>query len=469
MRSILWFRGHDLRLRDHRALQAAARAERMICVFFAGGDVLGPGAERPHHRQFLLDALVDLSSSLASRGSQLVVAEGDAIEQLPALARRWRIDVVHGLAAYDPRGRAVQDALGTRLEADLELHDGYTLHDPGSLRTGSHAPYSVFTPFARAFRARVPIAGPGPAPRRLPPLPEGFEVPATAVDDLTGLGPVRNERIQPGGEQAGRARLRKFLDIAADYPEHRDRMDLEGTSRLSADLKFGTLSPRQVWAAVADAAAPSRATAVFQNELIWREFNVSTLFDRPELAESPFRADWAGFDWREDDAGWAAWVHGRTGYPVVDASARQLLAEGFVHNRARMISASFLTKHLLVDYARGEAHYMEHLTDGEPAQNLAGWQWSAGCGCDAQPWFRIFNPVTQGRKFDPDGDYVRRWVPELRQMDGHWIHHPWEAPPEALESAGVRLGEDYPRPIVDHREARERFLARAKAHLDRGR
>jgi deoxyribodipyrimidine photo-lyase len=287
-----------------------------------------------------------------------------------------------------------------------------------------------------------------------------------SCDDL-GIG--RNPRLQSGGERAAQGRLRTFLHgPAADYAESRDRMDLDGTSRLSADLKFGTLSVRQLWAAVADALGDTQSARSYQNELIWREFTHSTLWDRPELMEEPFRANFRGFPWREDEADWDAWVDGRTGYPVVDAAARQLLSEGFVHNRARMVSASFLTKHLMIDYRHGESHYMRYLTDGDWAQNNAGWQWSAGCGCDAQPYFRVFNPVTQGKKFDPEGDYVRRWVPELAKMPAKYVHCPWEAAEALLEDAGVRLGDDYPRPVVEHKLARQRYLDAASKHLKGG-
>ncbi len=245
-------------------------------------------------------------------------------------------------------------------------------------------------------------------------------------------------------------------------------MDRAKTSRLSADLKFGTISARQVWTAVGNSTVRASAASAFINEIIWREFSHSSLWDRPELLHTPFRPGFVGFPWEHDPALWQAWAIGETGYPVVDAASRQLLGEGFVHNRARMKSASFLTKHLLIDYRRGEAHYMKHLTDGDWAQKNAGWQWSAGCGCDAQPYFRIFNPVTQGKKFDPDGEYVRRWVPELGRMPARFIHHPWEAPDDVLRRAGVRLGETYPGPVVEHRFARERFLAVANEHLKGG-
>jgi deoxyribodipyrimidine photo-lyase len=263
---------------------------------------------------------------------------------------------------------------------------------------------------------------------------------------------------------------RFFAKRARDYATARDRMDLDGTSRLSQDLHFGLLSPREVWHAAHEALPRNgRALASFTNELLWREFAHHILWDRPWLLERPFRREFSGFPYRRAPRDLAAWKEGWTGYPVVDASARQLLAEGFVHNRARMISASFLTKDLLVDFREGERHYLSFLTDGDWANNDAGWQWSAGCGCDAQPYFRVMNPVTQGESFDPDGAYVKRWVPELARLDAEYIHAPWTAPADALAAAGVVLGKTYPRPIVDHKEARARFLATAKKHLEASR
>jgi deoxyribodipyrimidine photo-lyase len=279
---------------------------------------------------------------------------------------------------------------------------------------------------------------------------------------------------------AARRRLQRFFAGTAGrgYAEGRNRLDLDGTSRLSCDLKFGTLSVRTVWTAAARQLRGT-ARATFLNELVWREFMHSTLADRPELTSKPFRAAFNGFPWRyplspvnasaKADARaareWRTWVTGHTGYPVVDAAARQLLAEGFVHNRARMIAASFLTKHLLIDYRRGEDHYMRWLTDGDWANNNGGWQWSAGCGADAQPYFRVFNPITQGETFDPTGAYVRRWIPEIAGLPDAYLHAPWTAPASALRAAHVVLGRDYPRPVVEHRWARERFLRTAAAFL----
>jgi len=267
--------------------------------------------------------------------------------------------------------------------------------------------------------------------------------------------------VQPGGEVHAHTRLQAFIrGPIGTYGVDRDRMDRPGTSRLSADLKFGTLSVKTVWQAAAGAGQGDSGRR-FLNELLWREFSHHLLWEWPGLLRKPFRPDFADFPWRTDDEAWRTWTAGRTGYPVVDAAARQLLAEGFVHNRARMVAASFLTKHLLLDYRLGEAHYLRWLTDGDWAQNSAGWQWSAGCGCDAQPWFRIFNPTAQGLKFDPDGAYVKRWVPELANCPTAFIHEPWKAP------KSLRSRFEYPEPIVDHAFARQRFLATAKRHLGR--
>jgi deoxyribodipyrimidine photo-lyase len=424
----------------------------------------------PHRMQFLLESIAELARSLAGLGSRLVLVAGKSVEVIPELAAALRVDRVVGQRWTEPFARERDRRVAAALTVPFELFEGETLHAPGTLRTKAGSPYAVFTPFARAFAAEIEVADPLPAPARLPPLPRDVSVAETRLPALAALGIAPNPRVLPGGEAAARARLAAFLaGAAARYADDRDRMDLPGTSRLSQDLKFGTLSPRGVWHALAQlprsAAAGVRA---YQNELVWREFTHANLWDRPELLQEPFRPAWRGFPFRDDEAGFGAWWRGQTGYPIVDAAARQLLGEGFVHNRARMIAASFLTKHLLVDYRRGEAHYLRYLTDGDPAQNNAGWQWSAGCGTDAQPYFRVFNPVSQGQRFDPNGDYVRRWVPELAGLSAKHIHAPWQAPPEALLAAGVTLGSSYPRPIVEHAEARARFLAVAESYLGRG-
>jgi len=468
MRTLVWFRGKDLRVHDHAPLASAIGAGEVLPLFVLDPYFFAPGRARnlPHRMQFLLESIGELARAIESLGSRLLLASGKSHEVVPRLARRWHADRVVAQAWAWPVGRERDRRVGEALAVPFELMEGETLLAPGSLRSASGGPYSVFTPFARAFRASE-LDGPGRAPAALPALPPDVdqdELGRARLPQLADLGIERNAALQPGGERAARERLEAFLKgPARRYDQARDRLAEDGTSRLSCDLKFGTLSVRELWSRLRR--LPPAARAAFENELIWREFAYSTLWDRPELLEEPFRARFEGFPWRDDAAGWQAWVQGSTGYPVVDAAARQLLGEGFVHNRARMLSASFLTKHLLIDYKRGEAHYLRYLTDGDDASNNAGWQWSAGTGSDAQPYFRIFNPVTQGKKFDPEGAYVRRWVPELASLPPKHIHEPWLAPPGVLAAAGVQLGESYPHPIVDLAHGRERFLAVAREHL----
>ncbi len=457
-----------MRLSDHAPLAAAIGAGEVIPLF-----VLDPfffarerAQELPHRMQFLLESLEALRKTIETKGSRLLVVRGKSVDVVPEIAKKLGVDRVVAQRWVEPFARVRDERVTRRLSVPLELFEGETLLPPGTLRTGAGTPYSVFTPFARAFAKTARIREPLPTPRRLPPLPSDVTHESEPLPTLEELGVERNPALLAGGERAARARLDHFLTgPGSKYDTHRDRLDFEGTSRLSQDLKFGTLSVRTAWTRVSKELGHTTGGRSFMNELTWREFTHSTLWDRPALLTEPFRHDFVGFPWRYDDELWRAWVEGKTGYPVVDASARQLLETGFVHNRARMISASFLTKHLLIHYKHGEAHYMRYLTDGDWAQNNAGWQWSAGCGCDAQPYFRVFNPITQGEKFDPEGDYVRRFVPELNNVPTRYIHAPWTAPAGVLEQAGVRLGRDYPEPIVDHSEARGRFLHVAERHL----
>ncbi len=466
MRSIVWFRGKDLRLADHRPLTEAAASGEVIPLFVLDPFFFAPerARELPHRLQFLLESLKELETHLAHLGSRLLVVPGRSVDVVPRLAAQWKADQVLAHRWVEPfgreRDRRVAEGLGCEGIA-FRLFEGETLLPPGSVRNGQGGMFRVFTPFGRACGAKLDLEPALPVPRALPPLPEGLVIEAVPIPSLEDLALRSNLALQSGGEQAARARLKAFLDgPLADYGTDRDRMDRPGTSRLSADLKFGTLSVRTVWQA-AVAAGQGESVRRYLNELLWREFTHHLLWEWPELLEHPFRAGFQGFPWREAEADWQAWTEGRTGYPVVDAAARQLKTEGFVHNRARMVAASFLTKHLLLDYRRGEAHYLRRLTDGDWAQNNAGWQWSAGCGCDAQPWFRIFNPVAQGLAFDPDGTYVKRWVPELADCPTAFIQEPWKAP------KALRARLDYPEPIVDHALARQRFLATAKGHLRR--
>ncbi len=468
MRTLVWFRGKDLRVNDHAPLAEAIRGGEVIPLFVVDPFFFAPerARELPHRMQFLLESLRELAETIASLGSRLVVVEGRSIDVVPGLARACKVDRVAAYRWVEPFARERDRRIAGALSVPFDLHEGETLLPPGTLRTGAGTPFSVFTPFSRAFLATAAIEQAIPAPRSIPPPPRDLAVPEVGIPALASLGITRNPDLLPGGERSAHKRLQRFVDgAAARYHTDRDRMDRDGTSRLSQDLKFGTISARTVWNAITGTSGGTKAGRVFRNELIWREFAHSTLWDRPELLRQPFRAEFEDFPWEFNEEHWRAWAGGTTGYPVVDAAARQLVAEGFVHNRARMIAASFLTKHLMIHYRDGEEHYMKYLADGDWAQNNFGWQWSAGCGCDAQAYFRVFNPILQGEKFDPDGGYVKRWVPELSRVPARWIHRVWEAPEPVLREAGVNLGKTYPRPIVAHAAARVRFLETARQHL----
>ena len=466
MKTLIWIRGKDLRLTDHPALAQANPGD--IAVFVVDPYFFAPenAKNMPHRIQFLIDSLHALADAMHAAGGKLWAIPGRSTHVIPELAQACRVDRVIALRWVEPIGRRRDHIVQERLNVPFELLEGETLHPPGTVRTGGGTPYSVFSPFARTLRRQLTIDTPHPVPTILPSgdVPERF---VGALPTLDDVGLRRNSSILRGGEAAAHERLRVFVDNKNQrYKDHRNRMDLDGTSRLSADIKFGVLSPRTVWLAVQNSSWTEADKDAYLNELIWREFNYSTLWDRPDILDNPFKAKWAGFPWRNDPDHWHAWVTGTTGYPVVDAAARQLLATGFVHNRARMITASFLTKHLQIDYRRGEAHYLKWLTDGDWAQNNMGWQWAAGSGADAQPWFRIFTPILQGRKFDPDGSYVRKWIPELAPVETKYIHSPWTAPSLALQWSGIRLGETYPLPIVDHATARQDYLTVAKRYMD---
>jgi len=465
MKTLIWIRGKDLRTRDHAALSQTQPGD--IAVFVVDPYFFSPAKAQamPHRIQFLLDSLHELAAEIKQLGGTLWAVHGRATQVIPELAAACKVDRVTALQWTEPFGRRRDQMVTQALNVPFELLEGETLHPPGTMRTGGGKPYSVFTPFARTLRPSLNIQTEHPLPKVAPDgaIPEQF---VGQIPQLEDLGLQRNPSVLTGGESAAQLRLHHFVTGAAQhYAEQRNRMDLAGTSRLSADLKFGVLSPKTVWLAVQGSVWDDQQKNTFLNELIWREFNYSTLWDNPNILKEPFKAKWTHFPWTNTASHWDAWRAGTTGYPIVDAAARQLLATGFVHNRARMIAASFLTKHLQVDYRWGEAHYLKWLTDGDWAQNNMGWQWAAGCGADAQPWFRIFNPVLQGKKFDPDGSYVRRWVPELASVETRYIHAPWTSPSLSLEWAGVRLGETYPTPIVDHATAREGYLTKAKLHM----
>jgi deoxyribodipyrimidine photo-lyase len=469
--TVVWLR-RDLRLSDNPALAAAvARGGPIVVAWVHAPGEEGESAPGGAARVFLHGALRSLSDALSARGNRLVLRRGPAIKALIDLARESGADTIHANRVWDPPllvrdERAVAALRANGLEARL-FGDG-VLFPPDSVRTAGGRPFRVFTPFWRRCLSMPPPGVPIPAPARVPSPPS--QPPSWPLADLRLLpDPPWDAGIRDAwnpGEEGARERLSGFLDGAmASYPVNRDRPDVDGTSRLSPYLHFGSIGARQTWHAVQARVAADRPPGAargaepFLRQLGWREFAHHLLFHTPGTVRSPLRPEFAEFPWRDDPDAFAAWTRGRTGFPLVDAGMRQLWATGWMHNRVRMVVASFLVKHLLLPWQKGAAWFLDTLVDADLANNTFGWQWAAGCGADAAPWFRIFNPVLQGEKFDPRGDYVRKWVPELGRLPGRWIHRPWDAPATVLAESGVTLGKSYPRPIVDHAAARARALA----------
>ncbi len=464
-RVLWWFRGKDLRIEDHPFFETINPNDEIVPLFVVDPYFFAPerAQEIPHRIQFLLESLEELKVAIHGLGSELIIREGKSADLIPQLAKEWKIDQVFCCRWVEPFGRERDRRIADCLKGysiPMTLLEGETLFPPGSVRNGSGQMFRVFTPFSKVCWSRG-IQSKEPPSFSLPPLPEDIEPHSISVPSLTQLKIERNPNVQKGGSSEGKKILHTFLTgPVSNYSSMRDRMDQRGTSRLSAHIKFGTLSIRSIWK-MTIASGLTEASRKFLNELLWREFSHHMLWEWPELVSTPFRKDFKDFPYLNNQADWEAWKEGKTGYPIIDAAARELLSTGYVHNRARMISASFLTKHLLIDYRLGEQHYLKYLTDGDWAQNNAGWQWSAGCGCDAQPWFRIFNPITQALKFDPSGEYVRKYIPELSNVSNEWIHTPWLAPNDQRDQW------NYPNPIIGLDEGRQRFLAAAKMHLKR--
>jgi deoxyribodipyrimidine photo-lyase len=455
--AVVWLR-RDLRLHDHPALTAAlAAADAVVPVFVLDERLLAGPRSSANRSWFLLGSLRALADDLGARGSRLVVRSGRPETVIPDLAVEVGAGDVFATRDVSPfaraRDRAVADALAATGRR-LHLRPGLLVAEPEEVAGADGRPVMVFTPFFRRWAA-VPRRALLPAPPAIP----GAAVPVPGEPLPPPPPPTAAPALLPGpGEGAARERLARWIASAAlpSYAEGRNRLDVEGTSRLSADLKLGTLSPLEVLLA---AEGPGEGRRVFVSELAWREFYAHVLWHVPHVVRGAFRPAYDAIRWADDPAALAAWQEGRTGYPVVDAAMRQLAGSGWMHNRARMIAASFLAKDLLVDWRRGEDHFMRHLVDGDVAANNGGWQWTAGTGTDAAPYFRIFNPVSQGRRFDPTGGYVRRWVPELARVPDAYLHEPWTMPPGVQDAAGCVIGRDYPAPIVDHGAARERALA----------
>ncbi len=473
---IVWFR-QDLRLADNPALHAAAESGRAVLPVFILDDE-SPGPWRPGGaaRWWLHHSLASLQADLHKAGVSLILRRGRADEALAQLVAETNADTVYWNRAVEPWAIALERQIVAGLEArnvTVRSFGAALLAEPHSVQTKSGGPFKVFTPFWRTLQELPPFAPPLPAPRSLRPFEdisgdtlEQWDLLPTSPDWSGGL----REAWVPG-EAMAQAQLEAFLaEPVAAYPVSRDFPDVAGTSRLSPYLHWGEVSPRQVWSAANSSGlghAMSEGRQAIRRQLAWREFNHHLLVDFPEMPDKNWKSSFDAFPWRQDSEQLAAWQRGNTGYPLVDAGMRELWHTGWMHNRVRMIAASFLVKHLLIDWRAGAAWFWDTLVDANLANNSANWQWVAGSGADAAPYFRIFNPARQGARFDSDGGYVRRWVPVLQDLPSKWIHEPWRAPADELAGVGVTLGENYPAPIVDHAIARQRALAayaETKAH-----
>jgi deoxyribodipyrimidine photo-lyase len=472
--ALVWFRD-DLRLTDNPALHAAVASKQpLVCVYVL--DEESPDA-RPlggAARWWLAGSLRALDTSLRRRGGALTLRRGAAGTIIAKLATEIGASAVHGNRRYDAAGVAVDHAVEQQLAErgiGFETHQANLLFEPGAVLSKAGKPMEVFTPFWRTALARGEPRAPLGAPAKINGV-------ALAGDSLAGwhLEPANpdwagglRETWTPG-EDGAKTRLETFLDATmSGYAQSRDRPDRDGTSRLSPHLRFGEISPFQLWHAARlaqEAPRGARANAAdvekFLAELGWREFCYQLLARNPKLATRNLQRRFDDFAWRSDARALRAWQRGETGYPIVDAGMRQLWRTGWMHNRVRMVVASFLIKHLLLDWREGEAWFWDTLVDADPASNPASWQWVAGSGADAAPFFRIFNPILQGEKFDPQGEYVKQNVPELACMPVDFIHAPWTAPAREHTPGGVGIGATYPEPIVDHAAARARALAAFK-------
>ena len=462
--ALYWLR-QDLRLTDNAALTAAAAQGPVVFLYVLDDSTPGEWRSGGASRWWLHHSL----SALGAR-VPLILRRGPAFREIAAVLAETGAGSVHFARDYAPWADALERQVKAACEAagaSCHRYGGFLLHEPEAIRNGSGEPYRVYTPFSKACFA----AG---EPKPLKPVPR-FTAFAGAVNsdrlEDWGLLPRTPDwargfpALWTPGEDGAAARLKEFIKTGlAGYADERDRPDRDVTSRLSPHLHFGEISPAQVWHAVrkvqlAAGGKLDRAAEKFLKEVLWREFSYHLLTHWPSLPAEPFRPEFRSFPWREDLGGLKAWQRGLTGYPIVDAGMRELWTTGIMHNRVRMITASFLVKDLLIPWQEGERWFWDTLVDADIGSNAASWQWVAGCGADAAPYFRIFNPVLQGEKFDPQGAYVRKWVPELARLPDEFIHRPWEAPRLVLAAADVELGRNYPNPIVDHGKARDAALA----------
>ena len=446
----------------------------MIPVFIWAPEEEGRWRPGTASQWWLHYSLAALGADLEKRGSRLILRRGPVGAALNDLLAESGASAVFWNRCYEPvamaRYQRLKAQLG-KLGIDTGSFDGNLLFEPGTIRNGQGEPYRVFTAFWRACLARYE-ATPCQSARKKLRAPDDWPHSLALADlELEPKGKracALGESWQPG-ERGAKKQLQRFVKTALqDYSSGHDRPGVVGTSRLSPHLHFGEISPAEVWRTIQNvandgASGDKTACDAYLRQLGWREFAYHLLYHFPESAEKPLRPEFATFPWITDARTLRAWRQGRTGYPLVDAGMRELRQTGWMHNRVRMVVASFLVKHLLIGWQQGADWFWETLADADLANNSLGWQWVAGCGSDAPPYFRIFNPVIQGEKFDPAGEYVRRWVHELAGLPDRWIHKPWKAPASTLAQAGLKLGRDYPFPIIAHDEARARALAALKS------
>lgn len=462
---IFWFR-QDLRLRDNPALAAAVESgQPVIPVYILDDKTPKDWKMGGASRWWLHHSLSALQADLKKAGNTLYIAMGESSSVLSKLVKETGATDIFWNRCYEPftieRDKAIKEKLNGH------SFNGYLLFEPWTIQNKSGEPYKVFTPFSKACLERGVERPPSEAVKKIPAV-KSVSL-STNIDDLNLLPKINwaegiKESWTPG-EAGAQERLKSFVrDGVFDYKAKRDFPAEEGVSKLSPHLHFGEVSPHDVWHTVSQAMQKkgddkSRTHAqAFLRQLIWREFSWHLIYHWPDFPDQSWNKKFADFDWRQDKKALRAWQQGKTGYPIVDAGMRELWQTGWMHNRLRMIVGSFLVKHLLIHWIEGEKWFWDTLVDADLGNNAAGWQWIGGCGADAAPYFRIFNPILQSKKFDGDADYIRQYVPELAKLPDQYIHTPWDAPADVLEKAGVVLGEDYPLPLVDHDVARKRAL-----------
>jgi len=467
-RSLFWFR-RDLRDEDNAGLHYALASSRQVhCAFVFDREILDALPVRPDRRiGFIRECLAELRGALLARGGELIVLHGRAREEIPALASRLAVAAVFANEDYEPAAIARDAAVEGALAAEgrrLHLAKDQAVFARDEILTQAGRPFVVFTPYKRAWLARVDDFYLKPYPvakyaERLARPPFATAVPALA--DL-GFDPANPAGLHvPAGMSGARRLFADFQARMAGYASSRDLPAVKGVSCLSVHNRFGTISIRELARAAWKARGEGPST--WLSELVWRDFYFQILWHHPHAATGAFRREFDAIAWPGSEGHFAAWREARTGFPIVDAAMRQINDTGWMHNRLRMIVASFLVKDLLVDWRRGEKYFADHLIDFDLAANNGGWQWAASTGCDAQPWFRIFNPVTQSERFDPQGRFIRRYLPELAKVPDRFVHAPWTMTPVEQRAAGCVIGRDYPAPIVNHAAQRERALALFKA------